>query len=159
MDSKVSVSSNAFAEFVRPSLWVLLPAILLGLGVGLVALPLIEPAIALGLSLAVTLITALTFFRSGYTVAIESNDGARILRVGAASIPVDSLGEIRIASGREMLDERGPKLHARSYRRFQSGVKTLVVIEITDAADPTPFWVFNVRRANDLASALKSAKS
>ncbi len=159
MDSKVSVASNAFTEFVRPSLWVVLPAILLGLGVGLVALPLIEPAISLGLSIAVTLLTALTFFRSGYTVALESKDGTRVLRVGAANIPVESLGEIRIVSGREMLDERGPKLHARSYRRFQSGVKTLVVIEITDAADPTPFWVFNVRNANELASALRSAKS
>ena len=159
MASEHSTKSIVFAEFVRPTFWVLLPSSLLGAGAGLVALPLIEWWIVAALSLIVTASAFLAFLKTGYKVAIETSENGLVLRVGSASIPVVKLGKLRIVAGSEMRDERGPKLHALSYRRFQSGVKDLVVIEITDASDPTPFWVFNLRKAKEFVAALEDARS
>lgn len=159
MGSEHSAKPSLFSEVVRPSFWVLLPCFLLGSGVALVALPLIEWSIVSALSISVTAIAFLMFMRTSYKVAIEAGESGLVLRVGSASIPVESLGELRVVAGSQMRDERGPKLHAMSYRRFQSGIKDLVVLKINDASDPTPFWVFNLRRASEFAAALQDAKS
>lgn len=68
-----------------------------------------------------------------------------ILKVRNASIPLELLGETEVISKTDGFLERGRKLDPRAYVSFQVGVKTLVRVEISDIADPTPYWLFATR--------------
>ena len=145
-----------FSEFVRPSLWSLVPALLLGLGVGLVSLPILDTLISLALGFLTTFATAAAFFGSGYWVRVVATEAGAFLQVSAARVPVSALSGNRLARGAQMVAERGPKLDARAFRKFQSGVPAVVIAELTDQNDPTPYWIFNVRNAVELVEVLDS---
>jgi hypothetical protein len=68
-----------------------------------------------------------------------------LLKVRKASIPLELLGESEVISKADEFLERGRKLDPRAYVSFQVGVKTLIKVEIRDAADPTPYWLFATR--------------
>ena len=67
------------------------------------------------------------------------------LKVRKATIPIELLGKTEIISKADGFLERGRKLDPRAYVSFQVGVKTLIKVEIRDAADPTPYWLFATR--------------
>jgi hypothetical protein len=148
-----------FEERVYPSPWSLLPAILLGLGVWLVSLPILDALLSGFFGVATSLATIAAFAASAYRVAVVKSTSGSVLHVASARIPLSKLGDARVATGPEMARERGPRLDARSYRKFQSGVKSLVIVEVVDQNDPTPCWVFNVRRAERLLTALETEKA
>jgi hypothetical protein len=76
------------------------------------------------------------------------------LRVGKAKIPTSALGLATPIQASDAFSERGPKLNARAFIKFQPTVKTLIKIEITDPQDPTPYLLFSTRRAEILAKAI-----
>jgi len=147
---------EVFSEFVRPSLWSLVPASLLGLGVGLVSLPILDTSISLALALLTTIATVAAFFGSGYWVKVVATEAGAFLQVGAARVPVSVLSGNRLARGAQMVAERGPNLDSRAFRKFQSGVPAVVIAEVADENDPTPYWIFNVRKAVELVEVLNS---
>ena len=67
------------------------------------------------------------------------------LKVRKATLPLELLGEIEVISKADVFLERGRNLDPRAYVAFQIGVKTLIKVEIRDAADPTPYWLFATR--------------
>jgi hypothetical protein len=157
MSSPVThAQSIAFAEFVRPTLWSLVPCSLLGVGVTLVSLPILETPLSLVFGALTALATVAAVFGSGYWVKVIRSADVAILQVGAARILVDQLSAPRLAQGAEMMAERGPKLNARAYRKFQSGVPTVVIVDVADDQDPTPYWIFNLRKAGELVALLES---
>jgi len=79
---------------------------------------------------------------------------ADTLRVGKAMIPTSALGLATPIRASDAFAERGPKLNARAFIKFQPTVKTLIKIEITDPQDPTPYLLFSTRRAEILANAI-----
>ena len=48
----------------------------------------------------------------------------------------------------------GPEANARAYLVLRPYLKRAVKVEITDPADPTPYWLVSSRRPEDLAGAL-----
>jgi hypothetical protein len=68
-----------------------------------------------------------------------------LLKVRMASIPLELLGKIEVIPKADAFLERGRKLDPRAYVSFQVGVKTLIKVEVRDAADPTPYWLFATR--------------
>ncbi len=83
---------------------------------------------------------------------IELTD--KTLRVGKAEIPRGALGLASPIESADAFSERGPKLNALAFIRFQPTVKTLIKIEITDPQDPTPYLLFSTRRPELLAKAI-----
>lgn len=78
------------------------------------------------------------------------------LRVGKAVIPRSALGQATPIAADEAFAERGPKLNALAFIKFQPTVKTLIKIEVTDPQDPTPYLLISTRRAVALANKLNS---
>lgn len=76
------------------------------------------------------------------------------LRVGKALVPRNALGLATPIDSADAFAERGPKLNARAFIKFQPTVKTLIKIEVTDPNDPTPYLLFSTRRAAELAAHL-----
>jgi hypothetical protein len=49
----------------------------------------------------------------------------------------------------------GPEADARAYLLLRPYLKRAVKVEITDPADPAPYWLVGTRRPDQLASALE----
>lgn len=124
--------------------------ILLALGVFAMALPfgfLLAFMASLG---AFVLICAGLIFKSPVIRVTEE-----FLWVGSARIRRNSLGSIHVIGLENKMTELGPGLDARAYVCIQGSTTELLKVELLDASDPTPYWIFSTRRANLLADLLR----
>lgn len=82
---------------------------------------------------------------------------AGVLRAGRAHIPVAMLADptpldreaTRLLAGRDA--------NARAYLLLRPYLKRSVRVEVTDPADPAPYWLISTRRPEELAGALATA--
>ena len=129
------------ASFVLP--------FLLGLGLFAVFYPIVG-----NLSYLVAVPGALLTVWLMWTAAPVIKVDETTLQVGNACIARKYLGEVRAVSSEESFSERGPKLNARAFTKFQPSVKTLVKVEVKDPNDPTPYWLFSSRRGAEIVDRL-----
>ena len=92
----------------------------------------------------------------GYGSARVRVDGG-VLQAGRAKIPVVFLADpipldreaTRLLAGRDA--------NARAYLLLRPYLKRSVRVEVTDPADPAPYWLISTRRPEELAGALSAA--
>lgn len=87
------------------------------------------------------------------TITIDEQN----LKVGKAVIPRSQLGLAEVIGKESLMQQRGPKLNSLAYVQFQSGVQTMVKVEITDQNDPTPYWLFSSRQPEIVAGILNKS--
>jgi len=78
------------------------------------------------------------------------------LQVGAAHVPVHHLGSVQVIGPADKRRALGPDLDPAAFVQHSGWVKPLVRVELTDPHDPTPYWIFSVRRATELAALLQA---
>jgi Protein of unknown function (DUF3093) len=81
------------------------------------------------------------------------------LRVGPARIPVHALGHPEVIHPNGKRRALGPELDPAAFLLHTGWVGPVVRIAVTDPADPTPYWIFSVRRAEELAALLRGEPS
>jgi hypothetical protein len=84
----------------------------------------------------------------------EPHSGERLLRVGSARLPVALIGtaeSVAVADKRQVL---GPGLDPAAYLVHRPWVGPMVRITVEDPDDPTPYWLFSVRRPAELLDRL-----
>ena len=86
---------------------------------------------------------------------IEVADGE--FRAGRAHIEVRHLGEVRALDGPATRKAAGVEADARAYLLLRPYVHGSVRVEISDPADPTPYWLVSSRSPGELARALTGA--
>ncbi|MFN2495578.1 MAG: DUF3093 domain-containing protein [Pseudonocardiaceae bacterium] len=79
------------------------------------------------------------------------------LEVGPAHIALHHLGQVEVIPPAAKRRALGPELDPAAFVRHSPWVGPLLRIELTDPQDPTPYWIFSVRRAGDLAALLQEA--
>ena len=77
-------------------------------------------------------------------------------RAGRAHLPRALVGDVAAFGGAEATTQRGPKLDARAWTLFRGYVQGVVRVEVSDDADPTPYWLVSVRRPDKVVQALQS---
>jgi hypothetical protein len=85
---------------------------------------------------------------------IQLRDGE--LRVGRAHIPVHHLGRIQVIHPDAKRHALGPGLDPAAFVLHTGWVGPVLQITVTDPADPTPYWIFSVRQAEELAALLRA---
>lgn len=85
---------------------------------------------------------------------IQLRDGE--LRVGTAHVPVRHLGEIQEIPPNAKRRALGPDLDPAAFVLHAGWVGPVLRITLTDPADPTPYWIFSVRQAEELAGILRA---
>ena len=113
-----------------------------------VALP---PAAAFGITALIAALVAVGFLRFG-SARITVADG--VLHAGRAHLSTAYVGAVtpldkdaaRLVAGRDA--------DARAYLLLRPYAKRAVKVEITDPADPTPYWLLSTRHPKRLAAAL-----
>jgi hypothetical protein len=139
----------AYRERLWPSAWVFLATALVIPASLLVFLPISPVA---GVVSAVVLYGAVVVVLLATAPVIEVTDG--MLRVGRARIERSYVGAVTAHRGADATAERGVRLDARAYLLLRGWVNPVVRIEITDEADPTPYWLVSTNRPDELAAAL-----
>lgn len=83
--------------------------------------------------------------------------GGGELRVGPAHVPVHYLGQVEVIGPAGKRRALGPDLDPAAFILHGAWIGPMLRITITDPADPTPYWIFSVRRAERLATLLKDS--
>ena len=135
-----------YSERTLPSIGYFAVTLFVPLAVFLISLPFSEE---IGLWLAI--VSTVAVFAISYLSSPLISLTKEHLSVGQVKIETKFLGSAQEVSARDSFKERGPLLDTRAFTRFQVGVKTLIKIEITDAADPTPYWLLSTRNPEVLA--------
>jgi hypothetical protein len=91
-----------------------------------------------------------------------SYGGARVsvvdgwLRAGRARIEGVHLGAVAALDPEETRRVAGPEADARAYLLLRPYLKRAVRVEITDPADPTPYWLVSSRHPDELVRAVRA---
>lgn len=101
-------------------------------------------AVALGL-----LVSLLWSYGSARVVV-----GDRTFRAGRARIGAEHLGLAEALDPEETRRVAGVEADARAYLLLRPYLKRAVRVEITDPADPAPYWLVSTRHPEELARAL-----
>jgi hypothetical protein len=79
------------------------------------------------------------------------------LWVGQAHLPVELVGDVEVVSPKDKRRTLGPELDPAAFLLHRAWVGPLLRVRVTDPDDPTPYWIFSVRRAERLAGLLRKA--
>lgn len=82
-----------------------------------------------------------------------------VLRAGRATIAAAHLGAAEPLDQESTRRVSGVDADARAYLLLRPYLKRAVRVEITDPADPTPYWLVSTRRPDELAAALADLTS
>ena len=115
-----------------------------------VALP--GPAAWLCSGLALALLVALLLSFGSARVSVE----AGWFRAGRARIEAAHLGAVTALDAEETRRVAGPGADARAYLLLRPYLKRAVKVEITDPADPAPYWLVSSRHPDELARAVRA---
>jgi hypothetical protein len=101
--------------------------------------------------IAMALLAALLISYGGARVSVA--DGW--LRAGRARIEAAYVGEVTALDAEETRRVAGPEADARAYLLLRPYLKRAVRVEITDPADPAPYWLLSTRHPDELATAVR----
>jgi hypothetical protein len=97
-------------------------------------------------------LTAALIFKLGWTrVRVTDTE----LVVGDARLPLAFVGDIEIIPITGKRRALGPDLDPAAFVVHRSWVRPLLRMQLTDPADPTPYWVFSTRHPERLAELLR----
>lgn len=85
---------------------------------------------------------------------VQVKDGE--LWVGEAHLPLEFVGRVTALDVNEKRPAMGRDLDPAAFVAHRGWVGPAVLVELTDPADPTPYWLFSTRRAEQLAELLRA---
>jgi len=77
------------------------------------------------------------------------------LHVGPAHLPLQHAGRVTTVWTRDKHRVLGPELDPAAFVLHRPWIGPMVRVELTDPEDPTPYWLFSVRRCEQLAELLR----
>jgi Protein of unknown function (DUF3093) len=106
---------------------------------------------------------AVTGVALGLMTALLVGFGSARIRVGGgqlvadrARIGAEHLGDAVALDADASRRLAGPEADARAYLLLRPYLKRAVRVDITDPADPAPYWLLSTRRPDELAAALRA---
>ena len=106
---------------------------------------------AVGLTILVALLV-------GYGRAQVAVDGSTF-RAGRAHIGLEHVGAVTALDADGVRRQAGVEADARAYLLLRPYLKRGVRVDITDPADPAPYWLVSCRRPEALVSAFEAARA
>ena len=146
--------TTLYREQIWPSPWVFVSTALVIPASLLVFLP---------INFFAGVIIAIVLYGAIVTVLVTSSPVILVfpgeLVAGRARVPVDLISSVTSFEGEEATLQRGRLLDARAWLLIRGWVSPVVRIELSDASDPTPYWIVSTRSPAALVAAIASAKA
>jgi hypothetical protein len=121
----------------------------------LVATPEVEVIAWLVAALGLAGMTALFLGYGGVRVSV----GDGVLRAGRAHIGLEHVGQVTALDAEALRRLAGVDADARAYLLLRPYLKRGVRVDITDPADPAPYWLIGCRHPDALVSALEATRA
>ena len=121
----------------------------------LVATPEVEVIAWLVAALGLAVMTALFLGYGGVRVSV----GDGVLRSGRAHIGLEHVGQVTALDAEALRRLAGVDADARAYLLLRPYLKRGVRVDITDPADPAPYWLIGCRHPDALVSALEATRA
>ncbi|WP_336645581.1 DUF3093 family protein [Microbacterium sp. USHLN186] len=144
---------ESYRERLSPGLWLLVTIALAGPMVALVLTPL-DANLALAVGAVVSLLLVALSIALSPTVRVA--DG--VLYAGRARIDVRWLGEPEHFTGEQARVRRTHGIARDGWNLLRGGVDGVVVVPLTDPADPVHSWTISSRTPDRLAAAIRAAR-
>jgi hypothetical protein len=80
-------------------------------------------------------------------------------RVGRARLPLQYVGKIQKLDEEQSRRARSTDANSNAHFQLRGGIKNTVIVEVTDAVDPHPYWQVSSRNPDELIAALNAAKN
>jgi len=80
-------------------------------------------------------------------------------RVGRARLPLQFVGKIQVLDDAQSRRARSTDANSNAHFQLRGGIKTSVIVEVTDPLDPHPYWQVSTRKPDLLIAALTNAKT
>lgn len=142
---------TTYRERLYPGLGLFIALFLLVPAVALVTIA-FNTVIAIPIGLVVYAIVMTVLTASSPVITVENG----ILTAGRARIPVSEIGEVELLGSDTLRYAIGPGGDARAHLVIRGWIHTGVRAEITDTADPAPYWIMTSRRPEALADAIRA---
>jgi hypothetical protein len=111
-----------------------------------------------GLVTTALLVWAVWRYGSVRVAVVDPGTGPELL-AGRAHVPVSVCGEPQVLDAEQLRQHLGPRADARSYVVVRPWSRSGVLVPLRDPIDPTPSWVVASRRPEELAAALRAART
>ena len=85
--------------------------------------------------------------------------GDGTLRAGRARIGLEHVGQVTALDAEDVRRQAGVDADARAYLLLRPYLKRGVRVDITDPADPAPYWLVSCRRPDRVVSAVRVGRS
>ncbi len=85
--------------------------------------------------------------------------GDGTLRAGNAHIGLEHVGEVTALDAADVRRQAGVDADARAYLLLRPYLKRGVRVEITDPADPAPYWLVSCRRPEAVVTAVRVGRT
>lgn len=80
-------------------------------------------------------------------------------RVGRARLPLQFVGKIQKLDEQQSRRARSTDANSNAHFQLRGGIKNTIIVEVTDAQDPHPYWQVSTRKPDQLIDALNKAKN
>lgn len=80
-------------------------------------------------------------------------------RVGRARLPLQFVGQVQKLDAQQSRRARSTDANSNAHFQLRGGISSSIIIEVTDAQDPHPYWQVSTRNPDRLIAALKNAKT
>lgn len=146
-----------YAELLLPRWWVWLLPLAFAAGLGIAYGAAYGPATGwlVGLPTAALLVPGLALV-TRTRIAVDSGG----VSAGRARLPAGFIGEVRTLNREQTFRARTSAADPRAYLVLRTwAAPTTVALEVTDPADPHPYWLVSTKHPQRLADALVAARS
>lgn len=126
---------------------------------GAVWLVLVVSTPALATIAGTVMAAALVLGGLGLAGAVEVGVRAGEFVAGPAHVPLSLCGSVVALDHAATRDLRGPGADARAYLLLRPWVRQAVRVDLSDSADPTPYWLVSARHPARIAAAAAAARS
>ncbi len=106
-------------------------------------------------ALALVLLVAFFVSYGSPRVSVDSTT----FRAGRAQIALEHVGDATPLDAEGIRRQAGVDADARAYLLLRPYLKRGVRVDLTDPADPTPYWLVSCRHPDRLVSALEAART
>jgi hypothetical protein len=104
----------------------------------------------IGYTMIVPLLVGTLFWLGRTRVRVADGE----LQVGSARLPLRFVGRVEVVARRDKQAALGPELDPSAFVLHRGWIRPMVRIEVTDPADPSPYWIVSVRDPDALSAAL-----
>ena len=147
--------SPVFQERLWPSLGMWVFAFIMTASLGIAYSQAYGKELGFMVAIATTLVVGIGLIVNTPLIQVDELN----FRVGRARLPLQFVGKIRVLDDAQSRRARSTDANSNAHFQLRGGIKTSVIVEVTDPQDPHPYWQVSTRKPDLLIAALTNAKT